>query len=58
MICLKGIYKVTKETYRDLVKRNELAINQNATEENQRLIRDFLYNQVRENHCVSCSGIW
>jgi len=42
-------YTTPKETYRDLVKRNELAINQNATEENQRLIRDFLYNQVRSN---------
>ncbi|MDD5152607.1 MAG: AAA family ATPase [Candidatus Pacebacteria bacterium] len=42
-------YRTSKETYRDIVRGGELAINQNATEENQRLIRDFLARQAKEN---------
>ena len=42
-------YATPTETYRDMVKRKGLAINQKTNEESQRLIRDFLAEQVAED---------
>ena len=42
-------YVTPFETYRDVIKNNNLEINQKGSEENQRLIRDFLYKQITEN---------
>ena len=42
-------YTTPTETYRDLVIRKGLHINQETGEESQRAIRDFLFDQVREN---------
>ena len=40
-------YVTPTETYRDLVIKKGLKINQETGEESQRAIRDFLYDQVR-----------
>jgi len=40
-------YKTPKETYRDVVKKHKLKINQETSEESQREIRDFLYRQIK-----------
>jgi len=42
-------YKTPEENYRDLVNRKGLSINQKTTEESQRLIRDFIYEQLLNN---------
>ncbi len=42
-------YATPKLTYRDVVKRGNLQINQKTTEESQRAIRDFLYEQISTN---------
>ena len=42
-------YTTPTETYRDLVIRKGLHINQETGEESQRAIRDFLYGQAKEN---------
>lgn len=39
-------YTTPGETYRDLVKKEGLAINRKTTEASQRAIRDFLYEQI------------
>jgi len=38
-----------KRTYRDIIRENKLKVNREATENGQRLIRDFLYRQIKEN---------
>ncbi len=40
-------YVSPEKTYRDMINERGLAINQQTTEENQRLIREFLDEQVR-----------
>jgi len=42
-------YTTPAETYRDVIKRKKLDINQVGSEQSQRVIRDFLYNQIRHN---------
>lgn len=42
-------YTTPTETYRDMVKRKGLEINQKTNEESQRLIRDFLAEQIGED---------
>ncbi len=42
-------YQTPKETYRDVVKKKNLPINQLTTEDTQRNIRDFLYTQIVRN---------
>lgn len=39
-------FSTTTETYRDVIRRNNLNINQLTGTESQRLIRDFIANQV------------
>jgi nicotinamide riboside kinase len=40
-------YSTPKETYRDVIKKEGLFINQKTTEDSQRSIRNFLFNDVR-----------
>lgn len=40
-------FKTPLETYRDVVKKNNLSINQRTGIESQRLIRDFIYEQTK-----------
>jgi len=42
-------YVSPKETYRDIITKNNLKIDQDATEESQKVIRDFLYRQISKN---------
>ncbi|MEK7538528.1 MAG: AAA family ATPase [Patescibacteria group bacterium] len=42
-------YSTPRETYRDIVRKGNLAINQKTTQHNQRLIRDFLFDQSVHN---------
>jgi len=42
-------YTTPTETYRDVIQKNNLEINQKGSEENQRMIRDFLFNQITNN---------
>lgn len=42
-------YITPTETYRDIVKRKKLDINQKSSEYSQKAIRDFLYNQIQHN---------
>jgi len=42
-------YTTPDETYRDIIERQNLEINQQGTEANQKLIRDFLFKQISEN---------
>lgn len=39
-------FKVPTETYRDVIRKHNLSINQLTSTESQRLIRDFIANQV------------
>ncbi len=39
-------YSSPKKTYRDVIKQNKLEINQKTTKYSQKLIRDFLFNQI------------
>ncbi len=40
-------YTTPKHTYRDVVRKRKLAINQKTGEESQREIRDFIFNQIK-----------
>lgn len=42
-------YSSPSETYHDVVKKKKLKINRETTEENQKIIRDFLYEQTIKN---------
>lgn len=42
-------YITPAETYRDVIKRKKLDINQKSSEHSQKVIRDFLYNQICHN---------
>ena len=42
-------YYSPSETYRDVIRKNNLKINKKTTDESQRLIRDFLYKQIKSN---------
>ncbi len=42
-------YKTPQKTYRDVISKRKLSINQKSTEKNQKIIRDFLYKQISEN---------
>lgn len=42
-------YKTPVETYRDVIRENNLDINQKATEATQKIIRDFLFEQITKN---------
>ncbi|MFA5023236.1 MAG: AAA family ATPase [Candidatus Paceibacterota bacterium] len=42
-------YITPAETYRDVIKRKKLDINQKGSEANQKVIRDFLFNQISHN---------
>jgi nicotinamide riboside kinase len=42
-------YTTPKLTYRDVVKKHNLKINQKTTKESQRIIRDFLSEQISSN---------
>lgn len=42
-------YTTPVETYRDVIKRKKLAVNQQSSEHNQKVIRDFLYDQICHN---------
>jgi hypothetical protein len=42
-------YYSPSETYRDVIRKNNLKINRESTDESQRLIRDFLYKQIKSN---------
>ena len=42
-------YITTVETYRDIVEKDSLAINQDTDKESQKKIRDFLFMQVKIN---------
>jgi len=42
-------YITPAETYRDIIKRKKLDINQTGSEASQKIIRDFLYNQICHN---------
>ncbi|MDQ5958166.1 MAG: hypothetical protein QG665_517 [Patescibacteria group bacterium] len=42
-------YITPSETYRDIIQKNNLHINQKGSEEAQRVIRDFLFKQITEN---------
>ena len=42
-------YATPQLTYRDIIKEKKLDINQKTTEESQRAIRDFLYQQIIDN---------
>lgn len=42
-------YSTPTETYRDVIKNNNLEINQKGSEVNQKMIRDFLYQQITTN---------
>lgn len=42
-------YSTPVETYRDIIKRKKLAINQQSSETNQKVIRDFLFDQICHN---------
>lgn len=39
-------FKVPKETYRDVIRRHNLSVNRLTGTESQRLIRDFIFEQV------------
>lgn len=40
-------FSTPKQTYRDIVRKHNLPINQKTSEESQRLIRDFLFQQIQ-----------
>ncbi len=42
-------YFSPKETYRNVIRDNKLKVNQEATEIGQKMIRDFLYQQIKSN---------
>ena len=42
-------YVTPKETYRDVIEKNGLIVNQKSTLESQRDIRDFMFGQLRHN---------
>lgn len=42
-------YKTPKSTYRDVIEKEGLDINQLSTTESQRMIRDFMVDQIRSN---------
>jgi nicotinamide riboside kinase len=42
-------YITPAESYRDVIKRKKLDINQKGSENTQKVIRDFLYNQICHN---------
>lgn len=42
-------YATPKDTYRDVIKRSNLQINQKTTAESQAAIRDFLNEQISNN---------
>ncbi|OHA62185.1 MAG: hypothetical protein A2556_00980 [Candidatus Vogelbacteria bacterium RIFOXYD2_FULL_44_9] len=42
-------YSTPIETYRDVIKRKKLAINQQSSETAQKVIRDFLFDQICHN---------
>jgi hypothetical protein len=43
-------YKTPRETYRDVIHKHKLKINQETSEESQLHIRDFIYNQIKNFH--------
>jgi nicotinamide riboside kinase len=42
-------YSTPKETYRDVIEKNGLIVNQKSTLESQKEIRDFMFGQLRHN---------
>jgi predicted ATPase len=42
-------YFSPKETYRDVIRNNRLKVNRETTQQSQKLIRDFLYQQIFKN---------
>ncbi|MBP6888122.1 MAG: ATP-binding protein [Candidatus Pacebacteria bacterium] len=42
-------YTTPKETYRDVIERKELHVNQESTLASQKEIRDFMFGQLRHN---------
>ncbi len=42
-------YNTPKETYRDIIKQNNLSINQKTSKESQKIIRDFIFHQIYNN---------
>jgi signal recognition particle receptor subunit beta len=42
-------YKTTKYTYRDIIRKKKLDINQKSSELSQKVIMDFLYKEITSN---------
>lgn len=42
-------YKKVEKTYRDIVRENELEINQKTSEKSQRAIMDFMWDTISQN---------
>lgn len=42
-------YKTPKETYRDVIEKKHLEVNQLSDEQTQKEIRDFMFGQMRHN---------
>ncbi|MDQ5957430.1 MAG: hypothetical protein QG614_405 [Patescibacteria group bacterium] len=42
-------YKTIDKTYRDIVRDESLLINQDTTENSQQMIRDFMYETIKNN---------
>ncbi len=42
-------YKTTKKTYRDVIAKNRLNINQKTNEKSQKMIMEFLYKEITKN---------
>jgi hypothetical protein len=42
-------YFSPKETYREVIRNNKLKVNRETTESSQKLIREFLYQQISTN---------